>query len=419
MVDEDEDDFFENLLADEFEKDEPKTPAAQPSTVSSPVTSAPSVATTQPAASTPTLAPTQTANVNVPQFSTPEVVIEDTNTFLAELGLEEDEVFAALMNDDDDDLEGTPIGALFAKDKEKAKVESDSFGPALPQSALEEEPVQKGKELAYVDAIPTTEREVPRYTDSPTSEWVPEEVYNAKIIPGMKTYGEEMSAYSKDKNFLYEDEVALLSDDTDEAIAMEIAKEMIAEEERKNAQLALENWDKLAYNDVADASNPLFSYLSTDVLEEIQNTSIVDKIREQEKMSPAERLAQQKKESLLTKMEEVLEKEKKGKYKPAPRVAKPVVEEKALEDLKENEIIAQVAVKEENPVSNVSNVIEETDSNQIEDTEKKGSAKWPYAAGGAGLFGLFIIFLIVFWKRDDDDDEDENKDSLEKQGVNV
>ena len=81
----------------------------------------------------------------------------------------------------------------------------------------------------------------------------------------------------------------------------------------------------------------------------------------------------------------------------------------------EKELIAQVTpAAEEKTVDNV----EKTDSNIKEKVEEKKSNVWPYVAGGAGLLGLFVIFLIVFWKRDDDDDDDK-KNSLEKQGVNV
>ncbi|MBO7637518.1 MAG: hypothetical protein J6S91_00930, partial [Treponema sp.] len=375
-------------------------PITQPTVEQTPVTVTPTVAVT-----TPTVEDTPSTT---PKFTTEPVVIRDTQTVLDELGLEEEDVFAALMNEDDDDMfADTPIASLMAQDKTKENERSavDSFGPQLKPT--EEETIQQGEKIALASVVPTVEREAPRYSNSPSSKWVPEEVYSAKIIPGMKTYEEEMSTYSQDKSWLYEDTTSgLLSDDTEEAIAMEKAKEMLEQEEKENARLAQENWDKLISDDVNDPTNPLFTYLSKENLEEIQTVSIVDKIREQELLSPAEKLANEKKSGLLAKTNEILKKDSAAKKKPViePEEEKP----------EEKELIAQVStVTEEKPVDNS----EKTDSNIVESVEVKKSNVWPYVAGGAGLLGLFVIFLIVFWKRDDDDDD--KKNSLEKQGVNV
>ena len=349
----------------------------------------------------------------VPKFDTPEVVIESTDDFLAELGLDEEEVFAALLDDDTDDFADTPIGSLLTEDKGKKDIASfgPALGPALNAGEENDEVDVYGEELAYLNALPTVERDVPRFTDSPSSEWVPEEVYTAKIIPGMKTYEEEMKSYGKDKSYLYEDNLGLLSDDTEESIAMEIEMEKKAEQDRIDAQYALENWNKMEYND-DDPTSPLFSYLSADTLEEIQHVSIVDKIREQGKRSIEERAAEKaKKKSLLAKGEDKRQKLAAGSVKKAEPE---VIEEPQIEEAVEP--IAQVQESVRND-----NIIEEKTPVSDVDTaeEKKGRGMWPYVAGGTGLFGLFIFFLIVFWKRDDDDDEDENKDSLDKKGVTV
>ena len=349
----------------------------------------------------------------VPKFDTPEVVIENTDDFLAELGLDEEEVFAALLDDDTDDFADTPIGSLLSDDKGKKDIASfgPALGPALNAGEENDEVDVYGEELAYLNALPTVERDVPRFTDSPSSEWVPEEVYTAKIIPGMKTYEEEMKSYGKDKSYLYEDNLGLLSDDTEESIAMEIEMEKKAEQDRIDAQYALENWNKMEYND-DDPTSPLFSYLSADTLEEIQHVSIVDKIREQGKRSIEERAAEKaKKKSLLAKGEDKRQKLAAGSVKKAEPE---VIEEPQIEEAVEP--IAQVQESVRND-----NIIEEKTPVSDVDTaeEKKGRGMWPYVAGGTGLFGLFIFFLIVFWKRDDDDDEDENKDSLDKKGVTV
>ena len=349
----------------------------------------------------------------VPKFDTPEVVIESTDDFLAELGLDEEEVFAALLDDDTDDFADTPIGSLLTEDKGKKDIASfgPALGPALNAGEENDEDDVYGEELAYLNALPTVERDVPRFTDSPSSEWVPEEVYTAKIIPGMKTYEEEMKSYGKDKSYLYEDNLGLLSDDTEESIAMEIEMEKKAEQDRIDAQYALENWNKMEYND-DDPTSPLFSYLSADTLEEIQHVSIVDKIREQGKRSIEERAAEKsKKKSLLAKGEDKRQKLAASSVKKAEPE---VIEEPQIEEAVEPIAQVQESVRNDNIIEEKTPVSDDGMA-----AEKSGHGMWPYVAGGTGLFGLFIFFLIVFWKRDDDDDEDENKDSLDKKGVTV
>jgi len=50
-------------------------------------------------------------------------------------------------------------------------------------------------------------REVPRFTKSPSAEWAPEEVFNVTVIPGMRSFEEEMGNTQNEKAFLYaEDE---------------------------------------------------------------------------------------------------------------------------------------------------------------------------------------------------------------------
>ena len=372
-----------------------------------------------------------------PVFETPEVIIESTDDFIAELGLDEEDVFGALMDDfdnnNDDEFAGTPIEKLIMEDERPVS----DFGPSLDLITKNDE-VAKVDDQTNVrtDEIPVVERKAPRFSAPPSSEWVPEEVYNAKIIPGMKTYEEEMESYGKDKSYLYEDNTGLLSDDTEEAIAMEIAMEQINAEEEEKKRLALENWDKVDYNygdetedgekRTVDFSNdPLFSYLSDSVLDEIQTVSIVDKIREQGQKTQSERYLEKKK-GLLAKTAEIVEKEAEEKSKKTPKVKRTVVPEPVEVPIAEtsegvqkaDEKLAMTLATEKKQ-----NIIEENDSLQkdtvLDDSfeTKKSGSKWPYVAGGSGLFGLFILFLIVFWKRDDDDDEE--KDSLEKQGVNV
>ncbi len=386
-------------------------PVTQPTVEATPVTVTPTVAVTQP---------------TTPQFTTQEIVIRDTDTVLAELGIDKDDLmdeyemdedeafFASLLDETDDEFDDSPVGALLAEEKATEKpvvigpvfknVQEDSTPKT--ETVQPEETIQPGEKMAYTEVLPTVERAAPRYTATASSKWAPEEVYTAKIIPGMKTYEEEMSTYSEDKSYLYEDNNGLLSEDTAEAIALEKAQALLDEEERKKNEYAIENWEKLAYNNTVDGTDPLFSYLADNVLEEIQNTSIVDKIREQGNMSPAEKLAKERQSSLLAKMEEVLENDRKSKASP--------VEDTDVEE--ENETIAQLT-EEENPDA-TGGIIQASDVNN-EDEKKKGPGKWPYVAGGAGLLGLFVIFLIVFWKKKDDDEDDDKKDSLEKQGVNV
>ncbi|MBR7080893.1 MAG: hypothetical protein IKI40_10325, partial [Treponema sp.] len=401
----------------------------QPTVEATPVTVTPTVAVTQPTINTTPVTVATTTPVTqptTPQFTTQEIVIRDTDTVLAELGIDKDDLmdeyemdedeafFASLLDETDDEFDDSPVGALLAEEKATEKpvvigpvfknVQEDSTPKT--ETVQPEETIQQGEKIAYTEVLPTVERAAPRYTATASSKWAPEEVYSAKIIPGMKTYEEEMSTYSEDKSYLYEDNNGLLSEDTAEAIALEKAQALLDEEERKKNEYAIENWEKLAYNNTVDGTDPLFSYLADNVLEEIQNTSIVDKIREQDNMSPAEKLAKERQSSLLAKMEEVLENDRKSKASP--------VEDTDIEE--ENETIAQLT-EEENPDA-TGGIIQASDVNN-EDEKKKGPGKWPYFAGGAGLLGLFVIFLIVFWKKKDDDEDDDKKDSLEKQGVNV
>jgi len=108
-------------------------------------------------------------------------------------------------------------------------------------------------------------RAVPRFTKQPSEEWAPEEAYNVEIIPGMRTFEEEMGEYSNDKAYLYQEEFAFAvtpdEDKNDETEDLDTA----------NSQL-------IALSSIPDV-NPFASFLSeedTKVVEEITNYSITE-----------------------------------------------------------------------------------------------------------------------------------------------
>ena len=332
---------------------------------------------------------------------------------------DDDELFDALMNPPNfDDFAGTPIASLKNDDIiEDIKTASELFN------------TDKGSEVAIGPSLPKDEiieRAAPRYTETETSKWVPDEVYQAKTIPGMKTFEEEMALYSDDKSWLYEEEPERLSDDTEDAIALELWKEAQAQakiEEKKKAEESFgQNIETL--EDLAS----MFSYLDDNVLEEIQHTTLVDKINEQaaKKMDPTAKAKNNDEEILeeIRRMREEKEAEEKAERE-AEKHSRPNVG--LLHKAEQiSSTVSEPDEKIEQPVENlvheqehIANLVEEMEPMKLEevsnvglDIDTKEKTKFnagPYIAGGLGLVGLFVLFLLIFVKRDDDDDDDKKK----------
>ena len=73
-------------------------------------------------------------------------------------------------------------------------------------------------------------------------------------------------------------------------------------------------------------------------------------------------------------------------------------------------------VHEQEPIANLVEEMEPTKLEEVSnvglDIDTKEKTKFnagPYIAGGLGLVGLFVLFLLIFVKRDDDDDDDKKK----------
>ena len=332
---------------------------------------------------------------------------------------DDDELFDALMNPPNfDDFAGTPIASLKNDDIiEDIKTASELFN------------TDKGSEVAIGPSLPKDEiieRAAPRYTETETSKWVPDEVYQAKTIPGMKTFEEEMALYSDDKSWLYEEEPERLSDDTEDAIALELWKEAQAQakiEEKKKAEESFgQNIETL--EDLAS----MFSYLDDNVLEEIQHTTLIDKINEQaaKKMDPTAKAKNNDEEILeeIRRMREEKEAEEKAERE-AEKHSRPNVG--LLHKAEQiSSTVSEPDEKIEQPVENlvheqehIANLVEEMEPTKLEevsnvglDIDTKEKTKFnagPYIAGGLGLVGLFVLFLLIFVKRDDDDDDDKKK----------
>ena len=332
---------------------------------------------------------------------------------------DDDELFDALMNPPNfDDFAGTPIASLKNDDIiEDIKNASELFN------------TEQGSEVVIGPSLPKDEiieRAAPRYTETETSKWVPDEVYQAKTIPGMKTFEEEMALYSDDKSWLYEEEPERLSDDTEDAIALELWKEAQAQakiEEKKKAEESFgQNIETL--EDLAS----MFSYLDDNVLEEIQHTTLVDKINEQaaKKMDPTAKAKNNDEEILeeIRRMREEKEAEEKAERE-AEKHSRPNVG--LLHKAEQiSSTVSEPDEKIEQPVENlvheqehIANLVEEMEPTKLEevsnvglDIDTKEKTKFnagPYIAGGLGLVGLFVLFLLIFVKRDDDDDDDKKK----------
>ena len=339
---------------------------------------------------------------------------------------DDDELFDALMNPPNfDDFAGTPIANIKNDDIiENIKTASELFN------------TDTGSEVAIGPSLPKeeiVERAAPRYTETETSKWVPDEVYQAKTIPGMKTFEEEMALYSDDKSWLYEEEPERLSDDTEDAIAVELWKEAQAQAKIEEKKRAEENFGQGVENLENLAS--MFSYLDDTILEEIQHTTLVDKINEQaaKKMDPTAKAKNNDDEILeeIRRMREEQEAEEEAEKEAAKEAERKRRRTNTGLLHKAEEIVTPVSepvVEEKNgqPVDeliheqeHIADLIEKVEPTKLEpeadiglDTGIKEKSKFnagPYIAGGLGLVGLFVLFLLIFVKRDDDDDDDKKK----------
>ena len=185
----------------------------------------------------------------------------------------------------------------------------------------------------------------------------------------------------------------MLSSDTEEAIAYEQWQEeqkKIKAIEKKQAE---ENFGQ-NMDDTALAS--VFGYLSEDILEEIQHTDIVERINDE---------ANKKLLVQTTKKKTAVVPEKNPLYENKNRTVVKKQETKVeIEETKVEEKSPVVAVVDPIKPEIEPEIKLDVEPKVVTEPEKSKFNAAPYVAGGAGLLGLFIIFLLVF-KRDDDDDE--------------
>ncbi len=109
---------------------------------------------------------------------------------------------------------------------------------------------------------------VPRFTKQPSEEWANTEAYTAEVIPGMRSYEEEMGETENSKAYLYEDDVLAVDPDKDFGTVVKTKK--------------IANAD-------APKTNPFSSYLSdkdAKAVEKITSYTFVPKAPEPVKETP-------------------------------------------------------------------------------------------------------------------------------------
>lgn len=135
-----------------------------------------------------------------------EPVSEPETLFAGELP---DFLFADLKSLEPDFLveeseEETPEEkAIAALEKENKKAEEPVYQDVWTKIVVEE----KKEEEA-----PVVNREIPRFTESPSAEWAPEEAFTVAVIPGMRSFDEEMGNTQNEKAFLFQE----TEDDSDD-----------------------------------------------------------------------------------------------------------------------------------------------------------------------------------------------------------
>lgn len=325
--------------------------------------------------------PAELESVEIAQIDTtmPEQTLPDPLQEIPEV-LDTEEVFlhieeakkeiAEMESEEKRKEEGQLSGiAIAAKNKEKEFENREAIAAAsgVDKKALngkKNEEDSTPKENVEPEAI-VSFRQVPRYTETAASKWATEKSYTQDIIPGMKSYEEEMGI-TDEKSYLTADNRSFLrSPDKDVEIIEEPKKEekpkailSIFEEEEKESEKELEE--------------------------------LIGKVEEKKPTKKTE-----KKEKSETKIERDFETGKK---------AETIVQQ-------ENQVVEEI-----NSVERAKNEADFDDKDYNKnntDYQKKSNRHWLlWLFLGCGILGFFIFFLIL--KDDDDEDEDEKKEKSTK-----
>ena len=325
--------------------------------------------------------PAELESVEIAQIDTtmPEQTLPDPLQEIPEV-LDTEEVFlhieeakkeiAQMESEEKRKEEGQLSGiAIAAKNKEKEFENREAIAAAsgVDKKALngkKNEEDSTPKENVEPEAI-VSFRQVPRYTETAASKWATEKSYTQDIIPGMKSYEEEMGI-TDEKSYLTADNRSFLrSPDKDVEIIEEPKKEekpkailSIFEEEEKESEKELEE--------------------------------LIGKVEEKKPTKKTE-----KKEKSETKIERDFETGKK-----AETIGQ-----------QENQVVEEI-----NSVERAKDEADFDDKDYNKnntDYQKKSNRHWLlWLFLGCGILGFFIFFLIL--KDDDDEDEDEKKEKSTK-----
>ncbi len=325
--------------------------------------------------------PAELESVEIAQIDTtmPEQTLPDPLQEIPEV-LDTEEVFlhieeakkeiAEMESEEKKKEEGQLSGiAIAAKNKEKEFENREAIAAAsgVDKKALngkKNEEDSTPKENVEPEAI-VSFRQVPRYTETAASKWATEKSYTQDIIPGMKSYEEEMGI-TDEKSYLTADNRSFLrSPDKD----IEIIEEPKEKEKSKAILSIFEEEEKES---------------------EKEPEELIGKVEEKKPTKKTE-----KKEKSETKIERDFETGKK-----AETIAQ-----------QENQVVEEI-----NSVERAKNEADFDDKDYNKnntDYQKKSNRHWLlWLFLGCGILGFFIFFLIL--KDDDDEDEDEKKEKSTK-----
>ena len=325
--------------------------------------------------------PAELESVEIAQIDTtmPEQTLPDPLQEIPEV-LDTEEVFlhieeakkeiAEMESEEKRKEEGQLSGiAIAAKNKEKEFENREAIAAAsgVDKKALngkKNEEDSTPKENVEPEAI-VSFRQVPRYTETAASKWATEKSYTQDIIPGMKSYEEEMGI-TDEKSYLTADNRSFLrSPDKD----VEIIEEPKKEEKSKAILSIFEEEEKESEKELEE---------------------LIGKVEEKKPTKKTE-----KKEKSETKIERDFETGKK---------AETIVQQ-------ENQVVEEI-----NSVERAKNEADFDDKDYNKnntDYQKKSNRHWLlWLFLGCGILGFFIFFLIL--KDDDDEDEDEKKEKSTK-----
>ncbi len=290
--------------------------------------------------------------------------IEEAKKEIAEMESEE-------KKKEEGQLSGIAI-AVKNKEKEFENREAIAAASGVDKKALngkENEEDSTPKENVEEPEAIVSFRQVPRYTETAASKWATEESYTQDIIPGMKSYEEEMGI-TDEKSYLTEDNRSFLrSPDKD----VEIIEEPKEKEKSKAILSIFEEEEKESEKELEE---------------------LIGKVEEKKPTKKTE-----KKEKSETKIERDFETGKK-----AETIAQ-----------QENQVVEEI-----NSVERAKNEADFDDKDYNKnntDYQKKSNRHWLlWLFLGCGILGFFIFFLIL--KDDDDEDEDEKKKNPQNEESN-